>query len=638
MTVLRSWANLRGISVSRFSSNFGRCFPAHAHHGRSITHATRQSTSSILTMLIRNALYTAFGDAVGKDADTHVSQSKNEYGGDYQCNAAMKLSKLLNKKPKDIAQSIIDNMVYGDIVKDMNVSGSGFINIVVSDTYVSKSVENIVNDKSGRLSIHTLSHVDRKRVIVDYSSPNIAKDMHVGHLRSTIIGDSLSRIFEFIGHDVIRLNHVGDWGTQFGMLIHFMNQQKDSMLGSSVSISDLVKFYQSAKKRFDEDTDFQEASRQEVVKLQNGDFNSLKAWGDICAASRREFQTIYEVLNIRRLQERGESFYNPYLSDLVNTLSASGMIVQSDGASCVFLPGYKNADGTPQPLILRKSDGAYLYATTDLAAVQHRTSVECADLILYITDAGQALHFKMVFDAARAAGFLDRSKLNMRPVELKHVPFGVVQGEDGKKLKTRSGDSVKLKELLDEAVRKAEESLSSREGLSLTAEQRSHAAKVIGIGAVKYADLSMHRESNYRFSFEKMLSLNGNTAPYLLYAFARIQGIKRKTESEIRNDQFESVHTYKNLVFESSEELILAKHLIRFQDVIQTIEKDLCTNILCEYLFELCQKFNQFYENCPVLRANSSLIFNSRTALCLATSNTLALGLDLLGITTLEKL
>jgi len=609
----------------------------HEHIGtKGVDVSRKQSTCSILSAKIKKGMYDAFGDDVGKHTDAHVLHTKQDYG-DYQCNAAMKLAKTLNRKPSDIAHELVQHLKCDGVVREFNVSGPGFINIVLSEAYLSQSVRKMIADKSGRLGIDRVSTNMKKRVIIDYSSPNIAKEMHVGHLRSTIIGDSLSRTFEFIGHDVLRLNHVGDWGTQFGMLIHFMNQRKASGSEAAKGIADMVTFYKAAKKLFDTDSDFQTRARQEVVKLQSGNVESMQAWKDICAASRKEFESIYGLLRIRNLEERGESYYNDLLEDVIESISAKNMIEESDGAKCVFLPGYFNADGTRLPLILRKSDGGYLYATTDVAAIKQRVSNERADLILYVTDAGQAHHFKPIFEVARAAGFLDYAKLN-RNVELKHVPFGVVLGEDGKKIKTRSGDSIKLKDLLDEAILKAEESLSDRHGNDFTVQQRCDAARVIGIGSVKYADLSMNRESNYGFSFNKMLSMNGNTAPYLLYTYARIQGIKRKAISELESEEYQFHNYDQELLLNAAEEIILAKHLIRFHDIVEIVERDMYPNTMCEYIFELSNKFNQFYEKCPVLRAGTSEVVRSRVALCTATANTLALSLDLLGIETIDKL
>lgn len=517
----------------------------------------------------------------------------------------------------------------------MDITGPGFINMKLSDTYVQKKIYSMLRDEEGRLGIASKANTSQQqRVIVDFSSPNIAKEMHVGHLRSTIIGDSLSRILQFLGHDVLRLNHVGDWGTQFGMLIHYLNINSDS---GSRDIGDLVEFYKKAKILFDEDLQFQEAARREVVKLQTGDPETVDKWKKICDLSRVEFNKIYDTLNIK-IEERGESFYNPFLASIVNELIEKKHAVDSEGATCIFLDNesYINADGTKQPLLVKKSDGGYLYATTDLAAVRHRAEVEKADRVLYVTDIGQSQHFQMVFDACKQCGIVDATK-----TKLTHVPFGLVLGEDGKKFKTRSGDTVKLKDLLDEAVRIASEDMLSRSEQKdeLTADE-AFAAKVIGIGAVKYADLSMNRESNYRFSYKKMLSLSGNTAPYMIYAFVRIQGIKRKIAAELGGGEdkyFKDIHS-NTIRFEVKEEVALAKQLIKLDEVLCDIESNLYPNKMCDYIFELSQKFNQFYEQCPVIKASDEDTQKSRAVLCALSADTLKVCLGLLGIDTVYKL
>lgn len=419
-------------------------------------------------------------------------------------------------------------------------------------------------------------------------------------MRSTIIGDCLSKVLEFLGHDVLRLNHVGDWGTQFGMLIRYLKETNPQSVSSitdikeaavQLNIGDLVVFYKAAKKRFDDDPSFQEAARHEVVKLQSGDTENIRLWKVICEKSRAEFQSIYDLLKVD-LIERGESFYNPMLDNLVEELKSRQVLVESEGAQCVFLPGYKGFDGNPLPLIVQKSDGGYLYATTDLAAVKHRVSVENAQRVIYVTDSGQAQHFAMVFDAAHMSNLVPDDQR----IELKHVPFGLVLGEDGKKIKTRAGESVKLRELLDEAVRLAEEGFVQRSldaGQQLTDEQKMalrEKARIMGIGAVKYADLAMNRESNYKFSFTKMLSLNGNTAPYMLYAFVRIQGIKRKATEAVLGISAESNHVDDNLleIFKGmrpqdltlleQEEIILSKHILKFDETLVEVADKLYPN------------------------------------------------------------
>lgn len=407
---------------------------------------------------------------------------------------------------------------------------------------------------------------------------------------------------------MLRLNHVGDWGTQFGMLIRHLKDTNPHSLAAigelgvkeaaaTLNIGDLVEFYKSAKKRFDDDHSFQNACRQEVVHLQSGKEDSLKLWKVICEKSRQEFQSIYDILGVS-LIERGESFYNPMLASIVEELQTRGILVDSEGAKCIFLPGYKGMDGKPLPLIVQKSDGGYLYATTDLAAVKQRVGTEKADRIIYVTDAGQSQHFSMVFDAAKAANFIPEDG----SVELSHVPFGLVLGEDGKKIKTRAGESVKLRELLDEAVTLAEEGFIARHQADGNVEEISECTKqelrkkaiTMGIGAVKYADLAMNRESNYKFSFSKMLSMNGNTAPYMMYAFVRIQGIKRKAAeaivgiatdktAEIDHKLIEVFQSMKpsDLIFTEQEELMLCKHLLRFDEALLDVADKLFPNKVC---------------------------------------------------------
>ena len=434
---------------------------------------------------------------------------------------------------------------------------------------------------------------------MDFSSPNIAKEMHVGHLRSTIIGDTLSNCLTFAGHDVLRLNHVGDWGTQFGMLVeHLRDEYPQALLNNQdVDLGDLVTLYKAAKKRFDVDEEFKARAREGVVKLQAGDAESLVAWESLCRASRVEYQKIYDRLNIVGLHERGESFYNPYLEDVITELQNLGLAVESEGATAVFLEGYANRDGSPLPMLVRKSDGGYNYATTDLAAVRHRVQFdpndggEKADRVLYVTDAGQSQHFEMVFAAARKAGFLPDS------VSLEHVPFGLVQGEDGKKFATRSGDTVKLKDLLDEAVRIAGEDIKSRmadhPGETELTDALSDVAKTVGIGAVKYADLSMNRESNYKFSYGRMLSLNGNTAPYMLYAYARICGIVRKATGQSEDNKIVWPEAASKILITHDSEKQLVRNLVKLPDILSEVETELYPNRLCDYLFETSQKFNQ---------------------------------------------
>jgi arginyl-tRNA synthetase len=586
------------------------------------------STIEQLRSKFTQALTTAFGSDVA-GVDPIVVPASNPKFGDYQCNVALSLSKPLGKPPRAIAEAIVQHLDITDICQTPTIAGPGFINLTLKPAYLEEQLSAIQGDS--RLKVEPAKQP--QRVIVDFSSPNIAKEMHVGHLRSTIIGDCMAQIFEFRGHDVLRLNHVGDWGTQFGMLIAYLREVYPEALTKSdaLDLGDLVTFYRKAKQRFDADEAFQQTARQEVVKLQAGAEDTRRAWELLCEQSRREFQVIYDLLNVR-LIERGESFYNPLLPDVVKDLEQSGLLVEDAGAKCVFLEGFTNKEGKSLPLIVQKSDGGYNYATTDLAALRYRIEQDGAEEIIYVTDAGQAGHFTQVFQVAQRAGWIPES------VKLVHVPFGLVLGEDGKKLKTRSGETVRLRDLLDEAIARAGADLESRlkeEGRQETEEFKTHVAKVVGISAVKYADLSQNRTSNYVFSFDKMLALQGNTAPYMLYAYARIQGISRKG-----GINFEQLGDNVKVLLQHETELTLAKHLLKLSEAISEVQQDLLPNRLCEYLFQLSQKFNLFYDRdhgVPVLSAEEPQR-TSRLVLCDLTARTLKLGLSLLGISVLERM
>jgi arginyl-tRNA synthetase len=570
------------------------------------------------------ALVATFG-AEWADTDPMLVPTTNPKFGDYQANLALALAKPLGQNPRQIASQLVAQLPVEDLCDPPDIAGPGFINLRLKTSYLEDTLRACQADP--RLGIAPTPQP--QRVIVDFSSPNIAKEMHVGHLRSTIIGDVLARVLEFLGHDVLRLNHVGDWGTQFGMLITHLREVAPEALtnANAIDLGDLVAFYQKAKKRFDEDEDFKERSRQEVVRLQGGDPDSRRAWQLLCDQSRREFQKIYDLLDIQ-LTERGESFYNPLLSEVVSALEAAGLLVEDAGARCVFLDGFVNKDGNPLPLIVQKSDGGYNYATTDLAAIRYRTTQDQADRVIYVTDSGQASHFAQVFQVAERAGWVPAG------VELVHVPFGLVLGEDGKKLKTRSGDTPKLKDLLTEAIERSRADLAQRlqsEDRSESPEFIEQVAQIVGLSAVKYADLSQNRTSSYAFSYDKMLALQGNTAPYMLYAYARIQSISRKGEIDFQNlDSAE-------LTLSDESEWALLKHILRLDEVLEAIAAELMPNRLCEYLFELSKKFNKFYDRCPVLNATEP-DRTSRLVLCDATARTLKLGLNLLGIAVLDRI
>ncbi|NER05608.1 MAG: arginine--tRNA ligase [Okeania sp. SIO3C4] len=583
------------------------------------------STLEQLKSKFDKAIISAFGQDL-TNTDPMVVPASNPKFGDYQCNVAMSLAKKLKNKPRAIATQIIEKLDINDICKPPEIAGPGFINITLKPEYIEVHLQQIIKDE--RLNISPTKNP--QRVVIDFSSPNIAKEMHVGHLRSTIIGDSLARVLEFQGHDVLRLNHVGDWGTQFGMLITYLREAFPEALKTAdvLDIGDLVAFYRQAKKRFDEDEIFKEKSREEVVNLQAGAEDSRYAWQLLCNQSRREFQVIYDLLDIE-LNERGESFYNSMLPGVVEELNKLSLLEENDGAQCVFLEGFTNKEGERLPLIVQKSDGGYNYATTDLAALCHRIEKEGAKRLIYVTDAGQANHFAQVWQVAKRAGWIPEN------VEVVHVSFGLVLGEDGKKLKTRSGETVRLKELLDEAINRARNDLEKRlkeESRSESDEFIQKASEVVGLSAVKYADLSQNRNSNYVFSFDKMLALNGNTAPYLLYAYVRVKGIARKGEIE-----FEKLREDGKIILKDEQELVLGKHLLLLNEVLNMVSIELLPNRLCEYLYELSGKFNQFFENCPVLSSEEPLR-TSRLLLCDLTARTLKLGLSLLGISVLERM
>ena len=553
--------------------------------------------------------------------------TKPEFG-DFQANGAMGLAKVLGQPPRQIARAVVDQLHVDDLCHPPQVAGPGFINFTVRAEVLAAEVQERLDQP--RLGVPIAQ--PQQRVVVDFSSPNIAKEMHVGHLRSTIIGDCIARLLSFRGHHVLRLNHLGDWGTQFGMLIaHLEHVAPRSLAGEEhVELGDLVTFYRQAKGRFDEDEVFQEHSRREVVKLQAGEPESLQAWRLLCRQSRKAFQAIYDRLDVD-LVERGESFYNQALPRIVEDLEQARLLVVDDGARCVFLEGMTAKDGQPLPLIVQKRDGGYNYATTDLAAIRQRLASpdeggEGAERVVYVTDAGQSNHFAAVFQVARRAGWVPSG------CRLQHVPFGLVQGADGKKLKTRSGATIRLRDLLDEAVDRARHDLVER----MAQEQRQaeedfieQVAETVGIAAVKYADLSQNRTTSYQFSFDRMLSLQGNTAPYLLYVYVRIQGIARQGGS------LAAAPGAINL--QAPQELNLARQLLNFDEVILEMEHDLLPNRLCGYLFGLAQTFNRFYDQLPVLKAPQGSRA-TRLALCRLSAQTIGLGLTLLGIKTLDRM
>jgi arginyl-tRNA synthetase len=570
--------------------------------------------------------YPALGD-MRSAIIAEIAPSTQEKFGHYQCNIAMKLTKQLQQSPRDIAGTIvkqIDTSIQegewqGPIIAKLEIAGPGFINITLDPQYLSQRIQTILNSPS-----LAIEKGKKQRIVIDFSSPNTAKEMHVGHLRSTIIGDSLARLFEFQGHDVLRLNHIGDWGTAFGMLIAYMKKEAPKVLqGSEGSdLPHLMHWYKSSKQLFDADPLFKKQSQQEVVALQGGNPESLKAWEIICDISRKAYQEIYDLLGVDII-ERGESFYNPMLPEVVADLESKGLVQISDGAKCIFLEGFQNREGDPLPLMIQKSDGGYNYDTTDMAAIRHRINDEKANRIVILSDAGQSQHFQMIFEAAKKAGYLDPNK-----VRVDHVPFGLVLGSDGKKFRTRSGETEKLIDLLTNGIKHAKEILDQRSP-EMNDEDKNRLARSLGIAALKYADLCCHRTGDYTFSYERMLRFEGNTAAFLMYSYVRINGIKRKVNIPI--DQLKGTQ----IQLQHPSEISLAIHLARFPDILDEMSNELLPNRLTDYLYLLAEKFNAFFRDC---RVEGDPQQNPRLLLCEAVARTMHQGLHILGVETVEKM
>ncbi len=555
-----------------------------------------------------------------------ITSSRPEFG-DYQANGVMAIAKLNKSNPRELAQLVVDAIKSSssELIEDVEVAGPGFINIKLNYQSLLEEGNKILLEPA--LSIPTVP--DPMTIVVDYSSPNLAKEMHVGHLRGTIIGDCLARVLERQGHRIIRQNHVGDWGTQFGMLITYMQELAAEQEELSRELSDLENFYRAAKARFDDDAAFADRAREAVVKLQGGDPEYLLMWEDFIAESLQHCEAVYDRLGIKltRADLKAESFYNDKLEGIVQDLAKASLLTESDGAQCVFLDQFKGKEGEPLPVIIQKTGGGYLYATTDLAAVQYRSKILQADRSLYVVDARQSLHFQQVFAVAEAAGF------SSSKISLEHIAYGTMMGSDGKPFKTRSGDTIKLAELLDEAVRRAH-ALVVEKNPELGADTQKIVAEKVGIGAVKYADLSKNRTSDYIFDWSAMLSFEGNTAPYLLYAYARIRSILRKHAEQSADDASEIVSISE--IEDAAERTLLLKNL-QLAEITQAVAEECFPNQLCTYLYELAGVFMRFYENCPILKA-APVTRDSRLALAALTSNTLHQGLELLGIETLEQM
>ncbi|KOX98680.1 arginine--tRNA ligase [Pseudomonas nunensis] len=574
-----------------------------------------------IRQLIQQAITQLVNEGVlpeGLSPAIQVENSRDKKNGDFASNIAMMLAKPAGMKPRDLAEKIIAALPADENVTKTEIAGPGFLNFFQNTQALAARLDAALADD--HVGVRKAGPV--QRTVVDLSAPNLAKEMHVGHLRSTIIGDGVARVLEFLGDTVIRQNHVGDWGTQFGMLMAYLQENPIT----SDELSDLENFYRAAKQRFDGSEEFADRARGLVVKLQAGDAECLALWSRFRDISLSHCQAIYEQLNVKLTMAdvMGESAYNDDLINVVNDLKAAGLLVESNGAQCVFLDEFKNADGDPLPVIIVKADGGYLYATTDLAAVRYRSGKLKADRALYFVDQRQALHFQQVFQVARLAGFVTH------PMEMEHMGFGTMNGSDGRPFKTRDGGTVKLVDLLNEAKDRAY-TLVKEKNPELAEDDLRNIAKVVGIGAVKYADLSKHRTSDYSFNFDQMLNFEGNTAPYLLYAYTRVAGVFRKLGKDFSEVEGQ-------IVLEAAHEHELAAKLAQFGEVLNSVSDKGTPHILCTYLYDVAGLFSSFYENCPILTADTPAQMQSRLRLAALTGRTLKQGLELLGLETLERM
>ena len=572
--------------------------------------------------LIQQALTRLTAEGVlpeGLTPAIQVENTKDKSHGDFASNIALMLAKPAGLKPRELAEKLSAALPADPAVSKVEIAGPGFLNFFQNRDALAQRLEAALADP--HLAVRKAGAA--QRVVVDLSSPNLAKEMHVGHLRSTIIGDAVARALEFLGDTVIRQNHVGDWGTQFGMLLAYL---QDQPVECETDLGDLEQFYRAAKKRFDESAGFADRARGLVVKLQAGDPECLRLWQRFNEISLAHCQKVYDRLGVKLgpADVRGESAYNADLAQIVADLEARGLLSESDGAQCVFMDEYQNAEGKPLPVIVQKADGGYLYATTDLAAMRYRSQTLKADRVLYFVDQRQALHFQMAFEVARRAGFVHEG------MDLEHMGFGTMNGADGRPFKTRAGGTVKLIDLLDEAELRAYALVKAKHP-ELDAAELRRIARAVGIGAVKYADLSKHRTSDYSFNFELMLSFEGNTAPYLLYAYTRVASIFRKLGKEIGEIGGQ-------IDLQAEQEQALAAKLAQFAEVVNAVAAKGTPHVLCSYLYELAGLFSSFYEHCPILAAEDEAVQHSRLRLAALTGRTLKQGLELLGLDTLERM
>lgn len=564
------------------------------------------------------------------NAPLAVTPSQQPKFGDYQCNSAMAMTQMLKARgekvsPIEIANKIVKNLPENNLIEKTEIAGPGFINVHVQKNFISKQLTKLLVN-----GVQPPVIGEQKRVVVDFSSPNIAKEMHVGHLRSTIIGDSICRLFEFVGHDVLRINHLGDWGTQFGMLIAHLQDKFPNYLSASPPIGDLQSFYKESKKRFDEEEEFKKRAYQCVVQLQSKSPNIMKAWNLICDVSRKEFQKIYDCLDIRII-DRGESYYQDKMIQVVKEFQEKGFVEEDEGRKVVFPPGCSI------PLTIEKSDGGYTYDTSDLAAIKQRLVEERADIIIYVVDSGQGIHLQNVYSAAQMIGWYDA-----KVTRVEHAGFGVVLGEDKKKFKTRSGDTVRLIDLLEEGLKRSMDKLKDKErDKVLTPEELEAAQKAVAFGCIKYADLSHNRMNDYIFSFDKMLDDRGNTAAYLLYAFTRIRSIARL--ANVSDGQLRKAAQETEISLQHEKEWKLGKCILRFPEILQKILDDLLLHTLCDYLYELATTFTEFYDNCYCVEKDRQTgqivkVNMSRMLLCDATAAVMAKGFDILGIKPVQRM
>ena len=573
---------------------------------------------SILSEKIKQAMIAAGADA---QYEALVRQSGKVQFGDYQANGIMPAAKKLGLNPREFAQSVLDKAELQDIAEKTEIAGPGFINIFLKDTWLADNINRAVQDP--KLGVH---NPEKQTVVVDYSSPNVAKEMHVGHLRSTIIGDAVVRTLEFLGNNVIRANHVGDWGTQFGMLIAYLEKMENEH-ASEMELSDLEAFYRAAKKHYDEDPVFAEKARNYVVKLQSGDEYCRTMWQKLVKITMQQNQHNYDRLNVTLTDKdvMGESLYNPMLPGIVEDLKKQGLAVEDEGALVVYLDEFKNKDGDPMGVIVQKKDGGFLYTTTDIAAAKYRYETLKANRALVFSDTRQSQLMQQAWLITRKAGYVPDS------FQLEHKNFGMMLGKDGKPFKTRSGDTVKLADLLDEAIERAGV-LISQKSTALSEQEKADVIEAVGIGSVKYADLSKNRTTDYVFDWDNMLSFEGNTAPYMQYAYTRIRSIFNRSQialSEVEQAQ---------LSITDEKERALAIKLLQFEEAVQVVGKEGTPHVLCAYLYELAGVFSSFYEHCPILNNDDHQVKLSRLKLALLTERTLKQGLDLLGIKTVEKM